>query len=213
MQPAMIRLFIVDDHSVIVDGIRHRLRHLPEVFAIAGSAENPDKFIESAPADAFDMIVLDLWFPGREPVETLQRIMRQFPGKPVVIYTQETSVYWMKVMMENGVKAYILKSADKKEFKETIEHVFSGKTLAPVLLLDGKANYAPDGLLVLDYFLKPSERSIVFAISNGESLASIAAARNSSVSAIEKTMKKIREKFRVATNPELIRLLVEQNLI
>ena len=209
----MIRLYIIEDHPVIVDGIRLRIRHHQEEMSIAGWSENIENFIHSAVADSFDIIILDLWLPGSEPVENLQLIRNSFPDKPVVIFTQETSTYWIRVMMENGAKAYLVKNVDRHDFKETIENVFRGKTVAPVVLLDENATYAGNELLEQKYFLKPSERSIVVQVSNGITLKDVAEKQQTTVSAVEKTLKKIRKNFLVKTNPELIRVLVEKKLI
>jgi len=133
--------------------------------------------------------------------------------KPVVIYTQETSAYWIRVMMEGGARAYLLKNAERREFKETLEKVYQGKTIAPVVVLTGNAADPGNLLNPQKYFLKPTERAIVVQVSKGASLKSIAADRGSTVSAIEKTLKKIRNQFGVNNNPELIRVLIDQKLI
>ena len=209
----MIRLYIIDDHSVIVDGIRQRLRHQQEGITITGSSDNVEEFIQSVPADAFDIVILDLWLPDRDPLDNLNLIRNHFPLKPVVIYTQETSAYWIRVMMEGGARAYLMKNAERREFKETLEKVYLGKTISPVMLFTGNAIIPDDLLNQQKYFLKPSERLIAAQVSKGASLKSIATDRGTTVSAIEKTLKKIRKNFGVRNNPELIQVLINQKLI
>ncbi len=209
----MIRLHIIDDHSIIVDGIRQRLKHLQEEIIIAGSSDTTAHFIQSAPADSFDIIVLDLWLPGLEPLENLEAIRKHFPSKPVVIFTQETNAYWIRVMMEHGASAYVLKNAERREFKETLEKVYLGKVVVPAIAMNHKESEPGNPFSPWKYFLKPSERVIVVQLANGASLKDIATNRFSTVSAIEKTLQKIRAGFGVSTNPELIRVLMELKLI
>ena len=209
----MIRLHIIEDHPIIVDGIRQRLRHKQDGITLTGSSDTIEQFLKEANPETFDLIILDLWLPNRDPFENLKLIRQNFPMKPVVIFTQETNSYWIKVMMENGASAYLLKNAERREFNETLEKVFKGNTVMPVYSLDKTAPNANNTLLQQNYFLKPSERIIVVQLANGASLKSIAKNQTSTVSAIEKTLKKIRTNYNVSTNPELIRVLMEQKLI
>jgi len=209
----MIRIYIIEDHPIIVDGIKQRLRHHQEEMSLSGWSQSVEQFVMSTTSDAFDIIILDLWLPGKDPVHNLKMVKTHFPGKPVVILTQETSTYWIRVMMENGANAYLFKNVERREFKETIEKVFQGKTVAPVILLDENAAYSGNTLVPQKYFLKPSERSIVIRLAEGANLKTIADERISTVSAVEKTLKKIRDKFGVQNNPGLIKVLIEQKLI
>jgi DNA-binding NarL/FixJ family response regulator len=209
----MIRLYIIEDHPVIIDGIKERLRHHHEEMTITGHSGTIGKFTESAKAGDFDIIILDLWLPGQEPLENLQTIREHFPGKPVIIYTQESSPYWIRVMMEGGAKAYLLKTAGRYEFKETIESVYKGNTVTPVLVTSEITGHGHAELPGHAEFLRPSERSLVLELASGATLKKIAGGRGVTLSAIEKILKKIRKNFGVASNPELISVLKEKKII
>jgi DNA-binding NarL/FixJ family response regulator len=210
---SMIRLHVIDDHSIIVDGIRQRIRHNPNELTITGSSDTVEHFVQSASIDAFDIIILDLWLPGFEPLENLQLIKKHFPSKPVVIFTQETSHYWIRTMLQNGANAHLLKSTERREFKEIIEKVYLGQTVVPAMFLDEKNLNMKQSLFRQKYMLKPSERAIVVQLANGATAKTIITDPVSSVSAIEKTLKKIRANFGVTTNPELVRVLMELKMI
>lgn len=209
----MIRLHIIEDHPIIIDGIRQRLRRQKEVLTIEGTSSNIADFIESTSADSFDIIVLDLWLPGTEPLENLQRIRNHFPMKPVVIFTQETNPYWIRAMMDNGASAYLFKNTDSREFIETLQWVMQGKTVAPDCLMPPPQTGANQSFQSPDYQLKPSEHAIVTLLAHGASLKTIATERVTTVSAIEKCLKKIRTAYGVSTNPELIRVLMTRRVI
>ena len=209
----IIRLHIIEDHPIIVDGIRQRLRHKQDGITLTGSSDTIEQFLTTAAAETFDIIILDLWLPDRDPFENLKLIRKHYPTKPVVIFTQETNSYWIKVMMQNGASAYLLKNADRREFNETLEKVFKGNKIIPIYLSDDTVLNTKNTSLEEKYFLKPSERAIVVQLAHGANLKTIATTRNSTVSAIEKTLKKIRLNYNVHTNPELIRILIEQKMI
>ncbi len=209
----MIKLYIIEDHSVILDGIKLRLRHHADEFSITGNSTSIDAFVQKALPDTFDIILLDLWIPGSDPEENISRIKKLFPSKPVVIYTSETSPYWIRVMMNNGARAYLLKSVDTAEFKDTLRKVFLGETVTTILLqgLSDKLTCAAN--TGLNYLLKPSERAILKKLILGESVKTIAADRNVTVSAIEKTIKKLKNAYGADTDVQLIRMLTKNNII
>ncbi|TSA24908.1 MAG: DNA-binding response regulator [Bacteroidetes bacterium] len=209
----MIRLFILEDHPIIVDGFKQRFRHQRDNIHIEGWSNDPDEFIKSVPSESFDILILDLWFPNLDPVENLYMIQKRFPEKPIVVLTNECSLYWVKVMMEKGVKAYLMKDVNKRELRATLEKVYHGKTVFPDMLLSKPPLIEHDKIVLQEFLLTPSERSIVLQLSKGELLKDIADKRCTTVSAVEKILKKIREKVNVKTNPELIRVLMEQKLI
>jgi DNA-binding NarL/FixJ family response regulator len=209
----MIRLFILEDHPIIVDGLKQRFRHHRDNITVAGWSNNPEEFTKTVSEESFDILILDLWFPDRDPLDIFCLIRKRFPEKPVIIYTSERSTFWMKTMMEKGVKAYLMKDIDIREFKSVIEKVNQGKTVFPGLLFEKLPAFKNDELPFRKYILTPSERSLVWQLSRGVLLKNIADKRYTTVSTIEKSLKKIRKKVNVKTNPELIRILMEHKLI
>lgn len=209
----MIRIYIIEDHTVIVDGIKQRLRHHAEEFSIAGNSGNIQEFIRMAVPGSFDLILLDLWLPDTDPAENIKRVRDHLPAIPVVIYTSEAGPYWIRMMMERGARAYLLKSASAMEFKETLRKVYQGHTVKTVLLQEETGTPATPPATDAPYLLKPSERAIILTLARGSSLKGIAKERNLSTSAIEKTIRKIRDKYGATNDAQLIRILMEQNII
>jgi DNA-binding NarL/FixJ family response regulator len=209
----MIRLYVLEDHSLIVDGLKHRFRHSTDRITIEGWSDDIQHLISNVPEDSFDILILDLWIHENDPVDNISKIKKRFPAKPVVILTYEQSTYWIKLMMEQGVKAYLMKDIDNKELKAILEKVHQGKTIIPDLRSDEYPMFQQNEFLFLKYYLKPSEQSIVFMLSQGESLKEIAHKRCQTVSAIEKILQKIRKRIGVKNNPELIRILFEQKIL
>ncbi|HNY02097.1 MAG TPA: response regulator transcription factor [Bacteroidales bacterium] len=207
----MIRLFVIEDHPVIVDGIRQRVRHHPDVFTFAGHAASVRAFLETADPADIDLVVLDLWLPGSDPLDNLQTIHQLYPDLPVVIFTQENSPYWIRAMMENGARAYILKTASAREFKDTVEQAYRGNCVFPALEPAEPASSPP--AFPGDYILLPTERAILIRLIAGSNLKDIARDKGVSVSYIEKAIKRIRLIYGVKTTPELIAYLVNQKIL
>jgi len=209
----MIRLFVIEDHSLIVDGLKHKFRHSTDKITVEGWSDDIEFVVSEIPEESFDILILDLWIHETDPVENLRKLKKRFPSKPVVVLTYDRSAYWIKMMMEQGVKAYIMKDIKNRELKTILEKVQQGKTIIPDLQLNELPTFEHDEFLFQKYYLKPSEQSIVFQISQGESLKEIATRRCMTVSAVEKTLQKVRKRIGVKTNPELIRILLEQKIL
>jgi DNA-binding NarL/FixJ family response regulator len=55
----------------------------------------------------YDIILLDLYMPGTQPEENIRYLVKNCPGKPVVIYSTEESSVWKRKAFAAGVKGYI----------------------------------------------------------------------------------------------------------
>jgi len=125
----MIRLFTIEDHPVIITGLRNTFRPSRDQIEIIGSANSVDEAVTKADPDTFDIFLLDLWIPGYHPLQNVKKLKENFPGKPVVMFTSEDSTVWQRKMFEAGAMAYLLKNAEKIEIKATLEKVSHGMTV------------------------------------------------------------------------------------
>ena len=123
----MIRLFVIEDHPVIITGLKNLFRPSRDEIEITDSAFNVDDAVQRANPELFDILLLDLWLPEANPLQNVKKLKDRFPGKPIVIFTSESSSSWQRKMFEAGVMAYLLKSADRYEIKTTLGKVFKGQ--------------------------------------------------------------------------------------
>lgn len=209
----MIRIFVIEDHPVIITGIRNIFRPSRDGIEITGSAGNPEEAIERANPDAFDIFFLDLIIPGFNPIQNVNKIRSRFPDKPIIMFTSEDSSTWKKKMYEAGVKAYLLKSAEKAEIKSTVEKVSQGLTVLAARLEHDQDNNIISGFTEARYKVTENQRDIISLLSKGQSQQEIADIKNTSISNIEKTLKHIRTRVGARNNNELIRIMIERGVI
>jgi len=113
-------------------------------------------------------------------------------------------------MFNEGAKAFLNKNDDKETMKDIFHEVASGKVIIPdeVLKVNGSMFHnIPKPVLL------PQEKEIVTDLSKGITIKAIAQARNRTSSTIEKVLKKIREKFNIKTNYELMAFLAKAKKI
>ncbi len=210
----MIRLFVIEDHPIIVTGLRNLFRPSRDEIEIYGSASSADEAVQTADPEVFDIIMLDLWLQSSPPLENMKKLKEKFPDKPIVMFTSEESSVWQRKMFDAGVKAYLLKTAEKIEIKLTLEKVAMGMTVfAGVMEQDYLNKKLSQEMASARHFLTPNQLEIAIMLSNGTTQKKIADNKGTSVSNIEKTIKHIREAFNARNNAELTKILLEQGII
>ncbi len=202
----MINVFIIDDHYLINDGFNQLFDPELDGIKVIGSALNPHEAIQKISNLDIDVIILDLFIKFTDPVLNYNYIRKHFPSIPIVILTQEASFEWKLQMFHEGVSAYIRKDTEKSEILKILFLVANGHTVMPdeVSLALTKAKDSRENV-----FLTLEERELLKKITDGLSLKDVAEQCNRSISALEKSFKKIRIKFHARTNPELIRILFQ----
>ncbi|MEI6898507.1 MAG: response regulator transcription factor [Bacteroidota bacterium] len=188
----MIRLFVIEDHSLIVDGLRNRFRLSRDGIEISGSASSVAETIKLAAQIEFDIIFLDLWLPGSEPLDNVRTLRKTFPDKPIIVLTNEASPFWKMQMMREGVRAYLVKNVDKTTIKSTIETVSAGGTVLPETYQPDQDSADKADYSLSTYHLKPSEKEIISMLSKGMFQKEVAEKKGTTVWAIEKTLRKLR---------------------
>jgi DNA-binding NarL/FixJ family response regulator len=210
----MIRLFVIEDHPIIVTGLRNLFRPSRDEVEISGNATSVDEALQKNDPELFDIILLDLWLHSTPPLENVKKLRERFPEKPIVIFTSEGSSLWVRKMFDAGVKAYLLKTAEKSEIKLTLEKVMQGMTVfAGVMEEDFLHKKMGHDIVSLKRSLTANQLDIVRMLSNGMTQQKIADTKGTTVSNIEKTLKHIREVCDAKNNTELVRILVEHGII
>jgi len=203
----MIRLFSIEDHWLVTDGLRTKFRKSRDEIVITCSAETIEDAIEGKHDDAFDIILLDLFIPGTEPLENIRKLKDRYPGKPIVILTGEEQEIWRMQVAEAGVVAYITKHARKGEMVDILKRVSEGENIL-MGQMGPVTNHQPAPHKDQDLFrIKPTEKELLSQLAKGLLQKQIALNLNMSESAIEKMLRKLRKQFFVNSTLKLVRLL------
>ncbi len=208
----MIRIFSIEDHWMVIDGLRARFRGDRDSISITCTSTTIGEAIKTDPKN-FDLILLDLLIPGTDPVENVKLLRRVFPGKPIVILTSEERTVWELQMCRAGVQAYLTKNDQRKHLKDVIKRVAGGEDLCKQRLAELRLTVAGPGSAVQPYRLKPTEKAILTLFVRQMSLKEIAAQLVMTESAVAKTMAKLRSEFKAKSNAGMILMLREAQII
>ena len=121
-----IRILLVDDHKLILDGLKSLLK-VEKGLEIVATATNGIEALESLRETEIDVVVLDIDMPIMNGLETAKRIREQYPKIKVLILTMHNDIKYIKAIIAAGAHGYILKNRGKEELVSAIKVIVSGE--------------------------------------------------------------------------------------
>lgn len=206
----MLKIFIIDDHPAIIEGLEFVLTDYDESMGFVGSANDMNE-VAMLPDDfAVDVFILDLFLGETDPVENLLRLKKKFPAAAVVVYSAENAAFWIHKMLKAGANAYHCKCSHHDFLFATIKKIADGSTL---ISSSQKEVFCDEERFRASYLLDDDDLQICNSLSQGFSLKEIAKQEGKSTSLIAKRVGKIRKQFGARSIIDLIRILIKLKII
>ena len=114
-----IKLMIVDDHTVVRDGLTSMLERQDD-FQVVGQASNGLEAVERVSALQQDVVLMDLRMPELDGVEAMRRIGSERPGTRFIVLTTYDSDEYIFDAIEAGAKGYLLKDTSREDLFEAV---------------------------------------------------------------------------------------------
>ncbi len=121
----MIRLFVVDDHYMVVEGVRALLSNEPEVDWL-GHASNADSCLAFLKLHEPDIILMDINLPGMSGLELCKAVNQKYPAIKIIALSTFNQGSFVAKMLEYGAMGYLLKNASREEIMEALHTVRNG---------------------------------------------------------------------------------------
>jgi len=122
----MIKVVIVDDHQMVIDGFQ-LLLHNKEGIEVIGHALDAEQAFELVKKRKPDVVLLDINMPGMNGIDACKILVKQNPDVKVIAITMHKESSLIKKILGNGAKGYVLKNAGREELIEAIKTVYRGK--------------------------------------------------------------------------------------
>jgi DNA-binding NarL/FixJ family response regulator len=126
MQP--IRVFLVDDHPVVRQGIRSLLSSFSDI-QVVGEADSSFVVASQMEPAQPDVLLLDIRLGGANGIEVARKLRREQPSVKIIILTTYDDAEYLQQALAADVHGYLLKSASHEQLAEAIRAVHRGERL------------------------------------------------------------------------------------
>ena len=209
MSEITIRVFIVDDHPLVQEGMRSLLKDEKQI-ELCGYAMTANSCLGYFVGNTADVILMDIDLPDMSGIELCKEIKTRYPGIMVLGLSTFNQGTYVTKMMENGASGYVLKNADKTELLQAISEVNKGKTY--LSFEAGQAMRKENALPQLP-MISRREKEILVLIADGLTNPEIAEKLFVSCNTVDSHRKNLLAKLDVKNTAALIKFAMDHSLI
>ena len=213
------RILIVDDHQLIIDGIRGFLEN-NEQYLVVGEANNGVDAIRLAQVLGPDVILMDIEMPEMSGIQACEEIKRLRPQAKIIIISMHNEKQLIKKLVARGADGYLLKNSEKDEVLAAIEKVLRNKpyfsqevTLSLLDKSSGEVNNSRQSTALTLASLTEREIEILKQVANGLTNKEIGDTLNISHRTVDTHRTNLMKKLKVNNVAGLIKIAFQNGLI
>ena len=201
------KVFIVDDHYMVIEGIRSLLQH-EKGMEWSGHAQTAASCLAYLQRELPDVILMDINLPDMSGIDLCKEVKIKYPSVFIIGLSTFNQQSFIQKMMENGASGYVLKNATQEELTEAITMVCRGKTY-----LSEEASHALREQPAVNIILTRREKEVLELIAEGMTNNEIAVKLFISVTTVDTHRKNLLAKFEAKNVASLIRAAIKLQLI
>jgi len=138
-EPAIIKVFIADDHAIVREGLKQILADTGDI-VVAGEAENGLDAVRLCRASACQVVLLDISLPDKSGIEVLKQIKKESPGLAVLMLSMHREDQYAIRSLKAGAAGYLTKQSAPRELVTAIRQVAGGLKYISAALAQELAN-------------------------------------------------------------------------
>ncbi|PSV21364.1 response regulator transcription factor [Photobacterium leiognathi] len=213
MKEQTIKVVIVDDHQVVIDGFMARLQLEPDIDVI-GTASNGIEALEVISQLDPDVILMDISMPIMNGIDATAQIKKQYPDAKVLMLTMHDNREYIMKVMQVGAMGYMLKEISAEKMVQAIKTVNQGatyfcETTSQTIFTQAAAPIAAPEVNPLSR----REEGILKHVAQGLSSKQIAKALDISYRTVETHRQNIKHKLDLHSTAELAKYALEKGLV
>jgi len=195
-----ISVFIVDDHYMVIEGIRSLLQNEKNIEWL-GHATNAESCLAFLRQQQPEVILMDINLPDKSGIDLCKEVKEKYPSVLIIGLSTFNQQSFIEKMMENGSSGYVLKNASREEILEALNTVIKGKTYLSFEAVQ-RMKVKQDNSIILTR----REREVLELIAEGMTNNEIAGKLFIGVTTVDTHRKNLLAKFNARNVAELIKL-------
>jgi DNA-binding NarL/FixJ family response regulator len=202
------KVFITDDHYLVVEGIRSLLQNQKNIEWM-GHAMNAASCTSFLKNQNVDVLFLDVNLPDKNGIDLCKEVKDLYPSIKVIGLSSFNQLSFIEKMIANGASGYVLKNATQEELVDAIESVMDGN----VFMSNEVASIVKKGPDPKIPVITRREQEVLALIAEGFTNGEIAEKLFISTTTVDSHRKSLLAKFDVKNTAILIRQAMQYQLI
>ncbi|MET0025227.1 MAG: response regulator transcription factor [Sedimenticola sp.] len=207
-----IRILLVDDHPLVLDGISARLEGEPGLQVVA-TANNGREALERASEVQPDVVLMDVTMPVMGGLEATRHFREEMPDARVLILSMHDDQEYILKLMHAGASGYVLKDVSSDELIEAIKVIHKGDTYFSSGASESLFRTPEQEPAAEESVLTRREGTVLKLIAEGQCNKDIARLLNISVRTVETHRLNIKNKLDIHTAAGLTKYAIEHGLV
>jgi len=212
-----IRVLLVDDHTMVREGLRLLLRTAPDV-SVIGEADNGVAAVANARRLVPDVVVLDLDMPSGDGMVAVRELKQSLPNVRVLILSMHSEHDRLLPLLEAGARGYVTKEAASSDLVDAIRVVASGEVyvrpsaarlLASAVIPEHAARSARGRFQTLS----DREQTTLRLLAEGYSGAEIARKLGISTKTVDAYKRRVQDKLGLEHRTDYVRFALEAGIL
>jgi DNA-binding NarL/FixJ family response regulator len=200
------RVFLIDDHTVVRNGLAELLNHTIDLM-ICGEAASAEEALEKIESSTPDIALVDLTLGEMTGLELIKNLKTRLPQLPILVLSMHDESFYAERCLRAGAKGYIMKKEAIEQVEHAIRQILDGKVYLSqkmsdqFLLAVARGDAAKIGSPV--NLLSDRELEVFECIGRGLGASEIARKLHLSVKTIESYQAKLKEKLNLKDSSAL----------
>lgn len=212
MTDKVIKVLLVDDHTVVRNGIQLMLGTASNI-EVAGEAENAEDALKLVENESFNVALVDINMPGTGGLDLIKLLRAKKPQLRIVVLSMYSEDVYAMRALKLGAAGYLTKNCSASTVVSAVEKVAAGGKFFSPAVMDKLADIVGGNSPASHEALSDREMEVLKLIAQGDSLVTIADKLYLSPSTVTTYRTRILEKLQLKSNAELARYALVNGLL
>lgn len=212
-----IKIFLVEDHDIVREGLRLLLAGEPDL-KIIGEASHGGEALERIKYHLPDVVIMDLSMPVLNGIQCTRQLKRLYPALKVLVLSMHDEESYLTDVLNSGAEGYVIKNAGRPELVFAIKKIAAGgKYISPEFTVNMLNKYNNSGgfsaPVRTDIRITPRENEVLNLIVEGLTNLQMSHKLFTSVRTIETRRKNLLDKTGTTNTATLVCFAIKHGLV